>query len=168
MTKRRYKAHRLKWQKTGDPLRDRYNAYLRAYEKQESKLAKRGLEMNDEKYTFREWEERWLKKRNDLQQEVNLGDRHGIGNVNQYLVRDQAYELSYKAGEAVYRALEKRGDLEEGISKISYMAKIRQGEFLKSAGWWEAINDFRDELERKGYTKSAIREEVSRVFYGSK
>lgn len=166
--KRRYKAHRAKWKKTGDPLRDRYNAYLRAFEKQKSKLAKRGLEMNDEKYSFSEWEEQWIRKRNDLQYEVNLGERRGIGNVNQYLVRDQAYELSYKQGEAIYRAMSDRGELQEGISKITYMTKIRQGEWLDKIGWWENIKELREELRKKGFNNEEIKNKISHQIYGSK
>lgn len=164
---RRYKKNRYSWKRTGDVLRDRYNAYLRAYDKQERKLSKQGLEMSDTKYDFNEWIEQWSKKRNDLQYEVNIGQRKGIGNVNQYLVRDQAYELSYKAGEAVYKALQERGEVGEGISRQKMMVKIRQGEFLKSEGWWDAIQSFREQLKKEGYAPDMIRQEVSRQFYGS-
>lgn len=73
-----------------------YSAYLEAYNKQERKLNKKGLEMNQDKLTRRQFEAVYSATRNDLKKEVSTGDRKVIGNVTQYIVREQAYKVSHK------------------------------------------------------------------------
>lgn len=161
--------------------RHRYAVYLRDYVKQRDKMQALGETMAEKPYNYAMYKEEWLKKRRDLEHAKDIGERNSIGNVNQYLVREQAYELSQKAGKALYKALEARGELEDfGLTEARYnkngelvfsskdLRVLRQGELARSQAWWDAIANERERLKSLGYDKKAISHEISKTFYGSK
>lgn len=168
---RHYKKGRVSHK--GLTWRDRYNIYLRDYEKQEAKLDRQGEKMAYGKYTFEEYKNAWQEKRDELLYEKNIGERNSIGNVNQFLVREQAYELSYKAGQGVLKHLVESGDIEEPTTlsqRVKELTKIRQGDYLNTSGFWNAVQERREELYKLygKYHKKEANAQISREFFGSK
>lgn len=149
--------------------RDRYNIYLRDYERQERKMERADTLMAHKKYSS-------LKEYKDAYEDMVEQRREEgktRGNINQYLVREQAYSYSMKVGGGVLPYLIEAGDVEEPTTlqeKARLIMKIRQGEFLESEGFWNAVRDRREELYKEygKYRHSDANKQISREFFGSK
>lgn len=170
---RKYKSNRASWVKRGATQEEReeaqFQAYKRAYQRQADKVGGRedmaSPEIQD-KETFLAMHEAY---KNELKKDVRYGKRQAVGNVIQYMVRDQAYEVSYKQAEALKDYIEKeyKADLMEMgfVSKKAYergelklsregMLSLRRGELARDIGVYDDISDMyhrtKDRLIRKG------------------
>lgn len=81
-----------------------FEAYQRAYKKQEAKLAKKGFRMDKQALKRWEYEAAYKEFQRDLYIEYMEGTRKGIGSVIQYIVRTQAYKTTSKQGRKLARA----------------------------------------------------------------
>ena len=93
-------------------------------------------------------------------QEVASGDSKGVGNVYQYMVRDQSAPNSY----AQALAYKKFADITEQDVKLK---DILHTEDLKDILDFSMISDYSKSLKEQGFTSAQIDKEISRVFFGS-
>lgn len=169
---RHYKKGRLSHKNL--TWRDRYNIYRRDYKRQAKKMKNAGLKMNKKPLEYDKYIQAWGDMKNQLKKEIEKGERKSIGNVNQFLVRQQAYNFSMKVGGAVIPYLIEAGDIEEEPTtlkeKMRLIMKIRQGEFLETQGFWNAVRERRKELYKEygKYGKKEANEQIAREFFGSK
>lgn len=163
---RNYKKNRVSWLKKGATLEEKeeaqYQAYLRAYYRQAKKVG--GEEYMSEAPLPKEdyLTEREATK-NDLIREIKRKERKSIGNINQYIVRDQAYPISYKQVKALQGYIEReygaelqewdyasQKAIERGEIKLSPKAlmSLRKGELQEELGIYEDISTlYHDEKE---------------------
>lgn len=180
---RKYKANREVWVRKGaskeERLQARYEAYKRDYQSQSRKLMMVDEDMNKPMLTKSQYEIKYVQYKNELKLEVKRGERKGIGNVNQYIVRDQAYEISYKQEKALREFVkhEFADDLEElELKPKDFTMKLRQGTLFEELGVGDFISNFYESQKQKyldeGMTpKQAVKEakhDVSSTIFGSK
>lgn len=137
---RSYKKNRVSWVKRGatrEEIEDaRYKAYLRDYQAQARKLLKYDEYMNSKPLSKEKYLTKWQEYRNDLQKEKEKGLRTSIGNVNQYIVRDQAYAISYKQAKGLKEFVKSEFPKElkkigKEISDRELARMIRRGELYE-------------------------------------
>lgn len=122
---------------------------------------------------FRDYKEKYLQYQNDLKQEIELGKRKTIGNVNNFIVSDQAYELSAKQAASIFSYIktlpeEERASLNIGTGgRINeLMLKFRTGTYVREElGLWERIRAYRKKLFEEGYSKDDVRRKTSEHFF---
>lgn len=119
-----------------------YEAYEKAYAKQSKSMEKRGLSMYAEKLSELQYKTLYKALRNELKAEVESGKRKVISNVNQYIVRKQAYKTSKKQAENLKVVAEKMG------FKISEL-QIREGG-EKAKEFSKALKKSKSEYEARG------------------
>ena len=86
-----------------------YEAYKKWYYKQEQVNLKAGKPMYITMYTYQEAKEVYDLTKQDLLEDVRKGKRGTVGNVYQYMAREQQSELSYKRAQAVYQMVKEIG-----------------------------------------------------------
>lgn len=121
MTRKKY-VRRIKQVRPKSELAQeiyRYAVYEREYKKQQEKMRRRGLEMADTKISRELFTIYYNNVKADLQAQVIAGDRKGVGNVFQYIVRSQAYNTNYN----VARALVKSGAVKGKVLDIANMSR---------------------------------------------
>lgn len=82
-----------------------YKRYTEWYHKQEAIVARQGHKMYSDMYTEKKFQEVYKFTKNDLALDVKEGRRKAIGNVYQYMARDQSYLLDYSTQKALRDAL---------------------------------------------------------------
>lgn len=97
---RRRKTKMAKKPSNGD-----YKRYVEWYHKQEEIVARKGHKMWDSMYTEKRFKEVYKFTKNDLELQVKAGQRKAIGNVYQYMARDQSYLMDYSTQKALRNAL---------------------------------------------------------------
>lgn len=164
---RSYKKNRASWVERGatsEEIKDaRYRAYLRDYQAQARKLLKYDEYMNSKPLSKEKYLTKWQEYKNDLQKEKEQGKRTSIGNVNQYIVRDQAYAISYKQARGLkeFVKAEFSDDLIESVgeevSDRELERMIRRGELYKYLNVGDKISeiykDVRDQYIDELYVK---------------
>lgn len=133
-----------------------YDVYVRAYQKKENQLAKKGFTMTDTLYSKSDYE--WMYKNTLAQQkkEVKLGERKRTGMIIRDMVNDQAYEISGKQAKALQRAgkeLGLKGSLQD------YMKK--------KASLQEFIDDEAGKLYAEGKTSKEVSLLIGQKYFGS-
>lgn len=82
-----------------------YQRYKEWYHKQEDIVARKGHKMYSDIYTEKKFQEVYKFTKNDLALDVKEGRRKAIGNVYQYMARDQSYLMDYSTQKALRDAL---------------------------------------------------------------
>lgn len=129
-----------------------YEGYSKAYDKKAETITRHGGMMKLEKLTPAEWFDTYSAYRNDLVAEVEQGARKQIGNVNQYIISDQAYFMSAKQARNIQKGLEKTYEEYEDSPEFERVVKettirnLRTGKFdwktIKgSLGWQSFLSD---------------------------
>ena len=161
-----------------------YKSYERWYERQEAIAERHGETMKSRMLDYDEWLTLRNELREDFKKEVEAGTRKGIGNVNQYIARSQAYDVSYASALNIREALKERGEeFGEGADKITVYGIMSRSEEAK-----EAIFDILDEQyhklkeeeiaarglkghkltrEQSKEIIASVRKEISRRYFGS-
>lgn len=132
-----------------------YNSYVAAYNKKKTQLAKKGLTMYDTMLTKTEFEYKYAAVRADLKELTKAGKRKVIGNVTQYIVSEQTYELSQSQGKKLVEVSKKFGE------KLT-LQQARAGYFN-----WDMIKYFRSEAKKLGLSNAEIQLVISQEFFGS-
>jgi hypothetical protein len=155
--------------KRSDVQEEQYQAYSREYDKQENKMERLGLKMSTEKLTKEEYLDEAHIVRNQLEYDVEQGRRKGVGNVNQYIVRDQAYEVSYKQAKAQSKYFEQEylaelreaglineKAFERGEVKLNPrgMRELRTGRLQEEFGFYEAVSDYYQRMKTRKYNQA--------------
>lgn len=82
-----------------------YKRYVEWYHRQEEIVARKGHKMWGTMYTEKKFQEVYKFTKNDLALEVKEGRRKAVGNVYQYMARDQSYLMDYSTQKALREAL---------------------------------------------------------------
>ena len=137
-----------------------YERYVRNYEVQEAKANRAGYLMNERMLTEREAYERYRATRRMLEIEVKNNERGSIGNVYQYMVRDQAAPNSWAMAKAIKRYSKETGQNVK-LKDILYT------EDIKTIVDFSYEKQYRDQLKAQGLSWVEIDKRVSHLFFGS-
>ena len=139
-----------------------YEAYKKWYYKQEQVNLRKGKPMYLTMYTYQEAKFVYEVTKEDLAKDVRKGKRGTIGNVYQYMAREQQSELSYKRAKAVYQYVKETGQ-DISFKQLRYMTKQQ----LKNNIDWSFLELQKQIWLDKGWNITKINEQVSINYYGS-
>lgn len=139
-----------------------YEAYKKWYYKQEQVNLKAGKPMYTTMYNYQEAKLIYDFTKEDLLEDVRKGKRGTIGNVYQYMAREQQSELSYKRAKAVYQYVKATGQ-DISFKQLRYMTSQQ----LKNNIDWSHIEVQKQIWLDKGWDLTKINEQVSINYYGS-
>ncbi len=164
-----------------------YKKYQERLEKRVNYMIERNLApQNALELSYEDFKQRFAEYKGDLEREVEKGERKNIGDIIGRMVSDQVYKMSSSQYEATIKAIQeyneafpdRRIELPEKFNpnSIYYQMKIRQGDYLENAGWWDLVEARREEFYQK-YLKiykgdklaarRAANREVRKTLYGS-
>ena len=137
-----------------------YDTYKKHYHEQELKNSRKGYTMNEPMLSEAQARQRYGLTKKVRIEAVADGESKGVGNVYQYMVRDQSAPNSY----AQALSFKKFADITEQNVKLK---DILHTENLKDLLDFSMISDYAKDLREQGFTSAQIDKEISRVFFGS-
>lgn len=147
----------LEWQQM-------YRRYMTNYEQQEFKMIRQGKFMDSPMYSFRQFTDAYMGTKEALRLEKELGERGSIGNVYQYMVREQAYPYSQKKIAGMRKAFKEVGFEDVKITRFSTYDDIKNQLTDED---WEKIKNTYYQLQVDGKSMSEARLMISHMFFGS-
>ena len=139
-----------------------YEAYKKWYYKQEQVNLRKGMPMYLTMYTYQEAKEVYDLTKQDLLEDVRTGKRGSVGNVYQYMAREQQAELSYKRTMAVYQYVKETGQ-DISFKELRYMTNQQ----LKNNIDWSFLEVQKQVWTDRGWDITKINEQVSINYFGS-
>ena len=139
-----------------------YEAYKKWYYKQEQVNLRAGKPMYTTMYNYQEAKLVYDFTKEDLLEDVRKGKRGTIGNVYQYMAREQQSELSYKRANAVYQYVKATGQ-DISFKQLRYMTSQQ----LKNNIDWSHLEVQKKIWLDRGWDLTKINEQVSINYYGS-
>ena len=139
-----------------------YEAYKKWYYKQEQVNLRAGKPMYTTMYNYQEAKLVYDFTKEDLLEDVRTGKRSTVGNVYQYMAREQQSELSYNRTKAVYQYVKATGQ-DISFKQLRYMTN-RQ---LKNNIDWSFLEVQKQIWLDRGWDITKINEQVSINYYGS-
>ena len=139
-----------------------YEAYKKWYYKQEQVNLRKGKPMYLNMYTYQEAKLIYDFTKEDLLEDVRKGKRGTVGNVYQYMAREQQAELSYKRTMAVYQYVKETGQ-DISFKELRYMTSQQ----LKNNIDWSFLEVQKQIWTDKGWDITKINQQVSINYYGS-
>ena len=139
-----------------------YEAYKKWYYKQEQVNLRKGMPMYLTMYTYQEAKEVYAFTKQDLLEDVRNGKRGSVGNVYQYMAREQQAELSYKRTRAVYQYV-KETEQDISFKELRYMTN----EQLKKNIDWSFLEVQKQVWTDRGWDITKINAQVSINYFGS-
>ena len=139
-----------------------YEAYKKWYYKQEQVNLKAGKPMYTTMYNYQEAKLIYDFTKEDLLEDVRKGKRGSVGNVYQYMAREQQTELSYKRTKAVYQYVKETGQ-DFSFKQLRYMTSQQ----LKKNIDWSHLEVQKQIWLDKGWDLTKINQQVSINYYGS-
>lgn len=136
--------------------------------------------------SFSTFKDIYLRKRNDLVQDVKEGSRERIGSVVNEIIEDQIYELSSPKALAIsdYLLREERdilaergilrvttdeeGKIQDVVKRRKLLQLVRQGDFIKEEiGLWDEISNYYYQLLDNGYKSTDAKKIIGQTFFRS-
>ena len=139
-----------------------YEAYKRWYYKQEQVNLKAGKPMYTTMYNYEEAKLVYDFTKEDLTEELRKGKRGSVGNVYQYMAREQQAEVSYKVTKALYQYVKATGQ-DISFKELRYFTKQQ----LKNNIDWSYIEIQKQIWLDRGWDLTKINKQVSINYYGS-
>ena len=139
-----------------------YEAYKKWYYKQEQVNLRKGKPMYLNMYTYQEAKLIYDFTKEDLLEDVRKGKRGTVGNVYQYMAREQQAELSYKSTMAVYQYVKATGQ-DISFKELRYMTNQQ----LKNNIDWSFLEVQKQIWTDRGWDITKINQQVSINYYGS-
>ena len=139
-----------------------YEAYKKWYYKQEQVNLRKGKPMYLNMYTYQEAKLIYDFTKEDLLEDVRTGKRGSVGNVYQYMAREQQAELSYKRTKAVYQYVKETGQ-DISFKELRYMTNQQ----LKNNIDWSFLEVQKQIWTDRGWDITKINQQVSINYYGS-
>ena len=139
-----------------------YEAYKKWYYKQEQVNLRAGKPMYINMYTYQEAKFLYEVTKEDLLEDVRSGKRGSVGNVYQYMAREQQSELSYKRTKAVYQYVKETGQ-DISFKELRYMTNQQ----LKNNIDWSFLEVQKQIWTDRGWDITKINQQVSINYYGS-
>ena len=137
-----------------------YDTYKKHYYEQELKNARKGYSMNEPMLSEAKARQRYGLTKMYRIEAVADGESKGVGNVYQYMVRDQSAPNSY----AQALAYKRFADITKQDVKLKDILHTND---LKEILDFSMISDYSRSLKEQGFTSAQIDKEISRVFFGS-
>ena len=139
-----------------------YEAYKKWYYKQEQVNLRQGKPMYLNMYTYQEAKEIYDLTKQDLLEDVRTGKRGSVGNVYQYMAREQQSELSYKRAQAVYQMVKETGQ-DISFKELRYMTTDQ----LKNNIDWSLLENAKETYRALGFSTSQVNKLISTNYFGS-
>lgn len=139
-----------------------YEAYKKWYYQQEQVNLRAGQPMYTTMYNYQEAKFVYDLTKEDLLDDVRTGKRGSVGNVYQYMAREQQAELSYKRTKALYQYVKSTGQ-DFSFKQLRYMTAQQ----LKNNIDWSYIEVQKQIWLDKGWDLTKINKQVSINYYGS-
>ena len=139
-----------------------YEAYKKWYYKQEQVNLRKGKPMYLNMYTYQEAKLIYDFTKEDLLEDVRTGKRGSVGNVYQYMAREQQAELSYKRTKAVYQYVKETGQ-DISFKELRYMTKQQLNNNID----WSHLEVQKQIWLDRGWDITKINQQVSINYYGS-
>lgn len=139
-----------------------YEAYKKWYYKQEQVNLRAGKPMYTTMYNYEEAKLIYDFTKEDLLDDVHKGKRGTVGNVYQYMAREQQSELSYKRTKAVYQYVKATGQ-DISFKQLRYMTSQQ----LKNNIDWSHLEVQKQIWKDRGWDITKINQQVSINYYGS-
>ena len=139
-----------------------YEAYKKWYYKQEQVNLKAGKPMYTTMYNYQEAKLIYDLTKEDLLDDVHKGKRGSVGNVYQYMAREQQAELSYKRTKAVYQYVKETGQ-DISFKELRYMTNQQ----LKNNIDWSFLEVQKQVWTDRGWDITKINAQVSINYFGS-
>lgn len=137
-----------------------YDTYKKHYHEQDLKNSRKGYKMNEPLLSEEKARHRYGLTKKIRIEAVADGESKGVGNVYQYMVRDQSAPNSYDQA----LSYKKFADITKQDVKLK---DILHTENLKDILDFSIISDYSKSLKEQGFTSAQIDKEISRVFFGS-
>ena len=175
-------------------LRRQFKLYQKKYDERlesstfgfRTDVRKNGFRPEAKIENFKTFKEAYLQKRNDLQEEVDLGERERVGSVINRIIDDQAYEISRKKAKAISKYLlseerelliskgfitftvDENGKQIENVKAKRLELLIRKGEFVREeVGLWDMIKADYEDYKAMGLKTSEIRDLIGETYFDS-
>lgn len=139
-----------------------YEAYKKWYYKQEQVNLRKGKPMYINMYNYQEAKFLYEVTKEDLAKDVRNGKRGSIGNVYQYMAREQQAELSYKRAKAVYQYVKTTGQ-DISFKELRYFTAQQ----LKNNIDWSYSEIAKETYRALGHSLSESIHLISTNFFGS-
>ena len=137
-------------------LQERYDRYVMNYLERQQKLQKYGKTMAESLYNIAEYQFQYESLKN-----TKLAEGKKPGNINQALVSEQAYKISY---EQALNILKNKDDIK--VTPMN-LFKIRANVNNMSEEWFDSIRNRREVLKELGRTPGEVRDIIASEYYGS-
>lgn len=144
-------------------LDDKYNTYKKWYLQQEEKVRRQGQPMYSPMYSKSQFESVYNETKTDLKMLTESGNRKGVGNVYQYMVREQAYPISYGMEKGLKEAYKEAG-VKPTFNRFSTYEDIRNE---APQAVWDVIERTYEQLRADGFKGSEAALMISQIFFGS-
>lgn len=136
-----------------------YQRYVEWYHKQEDIVARKGHGMYSAMYSEKRFQEKYKFTKNDLALDVKQGKRKAIGNVYQYMARDQSYLMDYSTQRALRNTLP---DL-----KPSRFETLDQVKGRMTDDDWGIVHQAYNDAKASGMSGKEAAKFIARTFFGS-
>ena len=141
------------------PSNGDYQRYVEWYHKQEEIVARKGHRMYSDMYTEKKFQEVYKFTKNDLALDVKEGRRKAIGNVYQYMARDQSYLMDYSTQKALRDALPNL--------KPSRFETLEQVKKRMTDDDWDYIHQVYKQAKYDGMTGKEAYHFIAQAIFGS-
>lgn len=136
-----------------------YASYVKAYDKKQKQMAKKGLAMRDTKFTKSEFEFAYKLERQQMVKLVKEGKRKVVGNITQNLVSEQTYNKSLTQARKLKEAYKEMG--------IDISVRGIRENTVKAQEASLTLSDVYQSYVDTGMTSDKAAELISQVYFGS-
>lgn len=142
---------------------EQYEKYRNWYFNQQDKVLRQGGAMYSPLYNMKQFAQAYNETKQELKDLVAEGKRTGVGNVYQYMVREQAYPMDQK----MYRGL--RELYKEAGEKINFNRFTTYEEIRYTAPdiIWDTIQQYYEQLRVDGLNSTSAKALIAQMFFGS-
>lgn len=144
-------------------LNDRYAIYRRKYYEQEAKLQRMGHEMDQPLLTKNQFNNVFEETKSILKMQKDMGTRKGIGNVYQYIVREQAYPISQGLVRGLKEVYKKTGE-EVNFNRFTTYEQLKQN---APDAVWDFLKEEYQTLTAQGMSGKNAKLMIAQIFFGS-
>ena len=144
-------------------LNDRYTIYRREYYKQQAKVNRMGHEMDQPLLTKNQFNNVYEETKSILKMKTDMGVRKGVGNVYQYIVREQAYPISQGLMRGLKDVYQRAGET-PNFDRFTTYEQLRN---TAPDAVWDVLKDEYHTLVADGNTSTEAKAIIAKIFFGS-
>jgi len=144
-------------------LDDRYTIYRREYYRQQAKVNRMGHDMDQPLLTKNQFNNVYEETKSILKMKTDMGTRKGVGNVYQYIVREQAYPISQGLMRGLKDVYQRAGET-PNFDRFTTYEQLRN---TAPDAVWDVIKDEYHSLLADGNTSSGAKAIIAKIFFGS-